>query len=452
MLKLGHEKDSLMSFEKIGLIKPLLDAIGELGYTEPTVIQERAIGLVLAKKDIFATAQTGTGKTAAFMLPIIQRLRDNKPLAPKAVRVIIMTPTRELAMQIEEETKKYAKYMNLSIALLVGGKSLESQEKRLQDGIDILIATPGRLREHIIKKSILLEALEIFVVDEADRMLDMGFVTDIRLIHAELPRRHQTLLFSATYTDKVRKLSRLVLRKPEFIETAKQNKTVDAINQQIYLVDADRKAELLSFLIGSRNFQQVLVFTKTKKSADILVEELKLDGLKAEVIHGEKTLAQRNKTLTKFKKKELNVLVATDIASRGIDIEQLPQVINYELPSVAEDYVHRIGRTGRAGHDGEAITLLDLNDKEQMKVIERLIHVKIPRSEIEGFEVDITKKADQDELKPKRPKKAPLKQHNVKKGTGKSLQKKIVATTKKAPTPTKSPSKKKRKTTKRDGK
>ena len=445
MLKLDHEKDSLMSFEKIGLIKPLLDAISELGYTEPTVIQERAIGLVLAKKDIFATAQTGTGKTAAFMLPIIQRLRDNKPLAPKAVRVIVMTPTRELAMQIEEETKKYAKYMDLSITLLVGGKSLESQEKRLQDGIDILIATPGRLREHIIKKSIVLEALEIFVVDEADRMLDMGFVTDIRLIHAELPRRHQTLLFSATYTDKVRKLSRLILKKPEFIETAKQNKTVEAINQQIYLVDADRKAQLLSFLIGSRNFQQVLVFTKTKKSADILVEELKLDGLKAEVIHGEKTLAQRNKTLTKFKKKELNVLVATDIASRGIDIEQLPQVINYELPSVAEDYVHRIGRTGRAGHDGEAITLLDINDKEQMKVIERLIHVKIPRSEIKGFEVDITKKADQDDLKPKRPKKAPLKQTHVKKGTGKSVQKKIAAAPKKAPT------QKKRKTTKRDG-
>ncbi|WP_345979368.1 DEAD/DEAH box helicase [Sulfurimonas sp. HSL3-2] len=394
-----------MSFEKIGLIKPILDAISELGYSEPTPIQDRTIGLVLAKKDIFATAQTGTGKTAAFLLPIIQRLRDNKPLSSKAVRVIVMTPTRELAIQIKDEADKYAKYMNQSISLLVGGKSLESQEKQLKNGVDILIATPGRLREHILNKSIDLKFLEIFVVDEADRMLDMGFVTDIRLIHAELPKRHQTLLFSATYNDKVRKLSRLILKKPEFIETAKQNKTVDAINQLIYLVDADRKAELLSFLIGSKNYQQVLVFTRTKKSADILVEELKLDGLKAEVIHGDKTLAQRNKTLTKFKKKEIRVLVATDIASRGIDIEQLPQVINYELPSVAEDYIHRIGRTGRAGHDGEAITLLDINEKEQMKVIERLMHIKVPRVEVEGFEVDITKKAASDDIKPNRPKK-----------------------------------------------
>ena len=394
-----------MSFEKIGLIKPILDAIHELGYHEPTPIQDRTINLVLAKKDIFATAQTGTGKTAAFLLPIIQRLRDNKPLSPKAVRVVIMTPTRELAIQIEAEGKKYAKHMDLSFALLVGGKSLESQEKKLKNGIDILVATPGRLREHIINKSIDLQYLEIFVVDEADRMLDMGFVTDIRLIHAELPKRHQTLLFSATYNDKVRKLSRLILKKPEFIETAKQNKTVEAIDQLIYLVDADRKAELLSFLIGSKNYQQVLVFTRTKKSADILVEELKLDGLKAEVLHGDKTLAQRNKTLEKFKKKEIRVLVATDIASRGIDIEQLPQVINYELPSVAEDYIHRIGRTGRAGHIGEAITLLDINEKEQMKAIERLMHVKVPRVELKGFEVDITKKANQDDIKPNRPKK-----------------------------------------------
>ena len=434
-----------MSFEKIGLIKPIRDAIGELGYTEPTPIQDRTIGLVLAKKDIFATAQTGTGKTAAFMLPIIQRLRDNKPLASKSVRVVVMTPTRELAMQIEEETKKYLKYMDSSIALLVGGKSLEAQVKQLENGIDILIATPGRLREHIINKTIDLKHIEIFVIDEADRMLDMGFVTDIRLIHAELRKGHQTLLFSATYTDKVRKLSRLVLKKPEFVETARQNKTIDAINQQIYLVDADRKAELLSYLIGSKNYQQVLVFTKTKKSADILVEELKLDGLKAEVIHGDKTLAQRNKTLTKFKKKELNVLVATDIASRGIDIEQLPQVINYELPSVPEDYVHRIGRTGRAGHVGEAITLLDINEKEHMKAIERLIQIKIPRSEIKSFEVDITKKATHDDIKSNRPKKVYPKQTSIKAAGDKSK-------TTKASQKKKAPVGKKRKTTKRSGK
>lgn len=399
-----------MSFEKIGLIKPLLDAIDELGYTEPTVIQERTIGLVLAKKDVFATAQTGTGKTAAFMLPILQRLRIQKTVPTKAVRVIVMAPTRELAIQIQEETLKYSKYMQISTALLVGGKSLESQQNKLKNGIDILIATPGRLREHIIKKSIDLNSLEILVVDEADRMLDMGFVTDIRLIHAELPKRHQTLLFSATYTEKVRKLSRLILKKPEFIETAKQNKTVEIINQQIYLVDADKKASLLSYLIGSKNLQQVLVFTRTKKSADSLVEELKLDGLKAEVLHGDRTLPQRNKTLTKFKKKEIQVLVATDIASRGIDIEQLPYVINYELPAVQEDYVHRVGRTGRAGNEGEAITLLDITEKEQMKAIERVIGTKVPREEIAGFEVDITKKATEEEIiKPLQRKKAPSK-------------------------------------------
>ena len=411
-----------MSFEKIGLIKPLLDAIDELGYTEPTVIQERTIGLVLAKKDVFATAQTGTGKTAAFMLPILQRLRIQKTVPTKAVRVIVMTPTRELAIQIQEETLKYAKYMQVSTALLVGGKSLESQQNKLKNGIDILIATPGRLREHIIKKSIDLNFLEILVVDEADRMLDMGFVTDIRLIHAELPRRHQTLLFSATYTEKVRKLSRLILKKPDFIETAKQNKTVEIINQQIYLVDADKKASLLSYLIGSRNLQQVLVFTRTKKSADILVEELKLDGLKAEVLHGDRTLPQRNKTLTKFKKKEIQVLVATDIASRGIDIEQLPYVINYELPAVPEDYVHRVGRTGRAGNEGEAITLLDITEKEQMKAIERVIGMKIPREEIAGFEVDITKKATEEEIiKPLQRKKAPLKSNKPKPAANKKV-------------------------------
>jgi ATP-dependent RNA helicase RhlE len=425
-----------MSFEKIGLIKPLLDAVSELGYTQPTVIQERTIGLVLAKKDIFATAQTGTGKTAAFMLPILQRLRIQKEVPTKAVRVIVITPTRELAIQIQEETLKYSKYMQISSALLVGGKSLESQQNKLKNGIDILIATPGRLREHIIKKSIDLDFLEILVVDEADRMLDMGFVTDIRLIHAELPKRHQTLLFSATYTDKVRKLSRLILKKPEFIETAKQNKTVEIINQQIYLVDADKKASLLAYLIGSRNLQQVLVFTRTKKSADTLVAELQLDGLKAEVLHGDKTLPQRNKTLTKFKKKEIQVLVATDIASRGIDIEQLPYVINYELPAVPEDYVHRVGRTGRAGNEGEAITLLDITEKEHMKAIERVIGTKIAREEIPGFEVDITKKATEEEIiKPLQRKKAPTKSTKPKPTINK-----------------KAPLQKKRKITKRSGK
>jgi len=375
-----------MSFEKIGIIKPLLDAVNELGYKKPTTIQSRAISHVLAKKDIFATAQTGTGKTAAFLLPSLQRLRHKKTLQPKAVRAIIVSPTRELAVQIEKELLSYAKYMDISSVLLVGGKSLQTQLKHLKKGVDIAVATPGRLKEHIINGSINLKSVEIFIVDEADRMLDMGFVTDLRLLHVELPKNHQTLLFCATQTEKVRKLSKLILKKPIFIETARQNSATELIDQQIYLVDKEKKAALLAFLIGSRNMDQVLVFTKTKQSADALTDELKLDGLKADVIHGDKTKAKRNKTLQKFKSKEINVLVATDIASRGIDINGLPQVINFELPSLKEDYVHRIGRTGRAGNKGEAITLLDDDDKEQMRRIEKLLHVKIPKEEIKGFE------------------------------------------------------------------
>ncbi len=375
-----------MSFEKIGIIKPLLDAINELGYKKPTTIQSRAILHVLAKKDVFAAAQTGTGKTAAFLLPSLQRLRHKKTLQPKAVRAIIVSPTRELAVQIEKELLSYAKYMDISSVLLVGGKSLETQIKHLKKGVDIAVATPGRLKEHIINGSINLKSVEIFIVDEADRMLDMGFVTDLRLLHVELPKNHQTLLFCATQTQKVRKLSKLILKKPIFIETARENSATELINQQIYLVDKEKKAALLAFLIGSRNMDQVLVFTKTKQSADTLADELKLDGLKADVIHGDKTKARRNKTLQKFKSKEINVLVATDIASRGIDINGLEQVINFELPSLKEDYVHRIGRTGRAGNKGEAITLLDDDDKEQMKHIEKLLHVKILKEEIKGFE------------------------------------------------------------------
>ncbi len=375
-----------MSFEKIGIIKPLLDAIHELGYKKPTTIQSRAISHVLAKKDIFAAAQTGTGKTAAFLLPSLQRLRHKKILQPKAVRAIIVSPTRELAVQIEKELLSYAKYMDISSVLLVGGKSLQTQLKHLKKGVDIAVATPGRLKEHIINGSINLKSVEIFIVDEADRMLDMGFVTDLRLLHVELPKNHQTLLFCATQTEKVRKLSKLILKKPIFIETARQNSATELIDQQIYLVDKEKKAALLAFLIGSRNMDQVLVFTKTKQSADTLTDELKLDGLKADVIHGDKTKARRNKTLQKFKSKEINVLVATDIASRGIDINGLEQVINFELPSLKEDYIHRIGRTGRAGNKGEAITLLDDDDKEQMKHIEKLLHVKILKEEVKGFE------------------------------------------------------------------
>jgi len=425
-----------MSFEKLGVFKPLLDAINDLGYKEPTLVQKRAIPVVLSKKDIFATAQTGTGKTAAFALPILQRLR--KGAEEKGVRAVILSPTRELSIQIHDDIESYAKYMDIKTAILVGGKDLQKQRQKLKKGIDIVIATPGRLLEHI-ENGLSLKDVEIFVLDEADRMLDMGFTKDIRKIHPLMPKRHQTLLFSATFSDKVRKLSKLILTKPTFIETAKHNTTVDTINQVAYLVDTARKAELLAYIIGSRNFPQVLVFTRTKASADALAEELKKDGLKCGVIHGDRTKANRLKTLNQFKEGKFRVLVATDIASRGLDIEELPYVINYELPSIPEDYVHRVGRTGRAGREGEAISLIDIYEKYDIKDIEKLIGQKIPQEVVEGFEPDPNiRRKDIDEVKLKAEH-----QREAKKFVKKAAPKKVTAKSLKT-------AKKKRKTTKRD--
>jgi len=430
-----------MSFEKLGIIKPLLRAVESMGFKEPTTIQQRAIPLVLAKSDIFATAQTGTGKTAAFGLPLLQRLR--KPVEGRGVRGVILSPTRELSIQIYEDLENYAQNMDIKIMILVGGKDLEKQKKRIKEGVDIVIATPGRLMEHT-EHGLSLKDVEIFVLDEADRMLDMGFTKDIKKIHPLLPKRHQTLLFSATYSEKVRKLSKLILTKPAFIETAKKNTTVDTINQIAYLVDTKRKAELLAYLIGSRNYPQVLVFTRTKASADELIIELKKDGLKAGVIHGDKTKANRLKTLTQFKEGHFKVLVATDIASRGLDIEHLPYVINYELPSIPEDYVHRVGRTGRAGREGEAISLIDIYEKYDIKDIEKLIGQKIPQETVEGFEPDPTiRRKDVDEVKLKAEHKrisAKKERAYSKNTTGMPKSRKQAKVTKK-----------KRKTTKRDG-
>lgn len=430
-----------MSFEKLGLIKPLLGAIKELGYEHPTVIQNRAIPLVLAKSDIFATAQTGTGKTAAFALPILQKLRNTEGTEDRAVRAVILSPTRELSIQIFEDIGNYAKHMKVECAVLVGGKDIETQQRALKKGVDIIIATPGRFLEHV-ENGLDIKSVAFFVIDEADRMLDMGFSKEIRKVHPLLPKRHQTLLFSATYSDKVRKLSKLVLTKPAFIETSKKNSTVDRINQVAYMVDTNRKAELLAYLIGSRNYPQVLVFTRTKVSADELFIELQKDGLKCGIIHGDKTQANRLKTLTQFKEGKIKVLVATDIASRGLDIEELPYVINYELPSVAEDYVHRVGRTGRAGRDGEAISLLDIYEKYDVKEIERVIGQKIPQETVEGFEPDPTiRRKDQDELKLKSEHKKQEKKHATHKVRRPSANNSGMVTKRTA---------KKRKTTKRD--
>jgi ATP-dependent RNA helicase RhlE len=430
-----------MSFEKLGIIKPLLSAIKDMGYEHPTLVQKRAIPLVLAKSDIFATAQTGTGKTAAFGLPLLQRLR--KPVEGKGVRAVILSPTRELSIQIFEDIENYAKNMNIKTMILVGGKDLEKQRQRIKEGVDIIIATPGRLIEHT-ENGLNLKDVETFILDEADRMLDMGFTKDIRKIHPLLPKRHQTLLFSATYSEKVRKLSKLVLTKPAFIETAKKNTTVDTINQTAYLVDQKRKAELLAYLIGSRNFPQVLVFTRTKASADELIVELKKDGLKCGVIHGDKTKANRLKTLIQFKEGVFKVLIATDIASRGLDIENLPYVINYELPSVPEDYIHRVGRTGRAGRQGEAISLIDIYEKHDIKDIERLIGQKIPQKTVDGFEPDPTiRRKDIDEVKLKA-------EHKRASGKRERQYNKNTSSVPKTKKQMKA-SKKKRKTTKRDG-
>jgi len=431
-----------MSFEKLGLIKPLLSAIAEMGYKHPTLIQKRAIPLVLAKSDIFATAQTGTGKTAAFGLPILQRLRKTEANETRLLKAVILSPTRELSIQIFEDLQNYAKNMKVECAVLVGGKDIASQQRAMKKGVDIIIATPGRFLEHV-ENGLNIENIEFLVLDEADRMLDMGFSKEIRKVHPLLPKRHQTLLFSATYSDKVRKLSKLVLTKPAFIETSKKNSTVDTINQVAYMVDTNRKAELLAYLIGSRNYPQVLVFTKTKVSADLLVEELKKDGLNCDVIHGDKTQAKRLKTLKKFKEGSVKVLVATDIASRGLDIEELPYVINYELPSVAEDYVHRVGRTGRAGREGEAISLLDIYEKYDIKEIEKVIGMKIDKEVVEGFEPDPTirrKDVDEKRLKGEHKKPSAKKERNHNTNTSNRPQtKKQMKVTKK-----------KRKTTKRD--
>ncbi len=403
-----------MRFEDFGLDEAILRAVKDLGYETPTYIQKRAIPVVLEKKDIFATAQTGTGKTAAFGLPILHKLKKHFPKYPRA---LILAPTKELALQISEDFKTYGKYLNLRVAMIVGGKDFVSQKKELKRGVDIIVATPSKILEHI-QSGFELGDIEFFILDEADRMLDMGFVKDIRKIDEHLHKKHQTLLFSATITDKVRKLSKLLLRKPIFIETAKKNTTVKNVKQIAYKVDTPQKAEACAYLIGRGNYDQTLVFTKTKKSADELVKELKEFGLKAEVIHGDVQRSTRLRRINEFKEKKFNVLVATDIASRGLDIAELACVINYELPASLSDYIHRVGRTGRAGREGVAISLLDIYERYDIRQIEKIIEEKIPQEILEGFEPDLTlKREDRDAIKLKSEYKNQYKKRRVKKPT-----------------------------------
>ncbi|HEM7868131.1 DEAD/DEAH box helicase [Burkholderia multivorans] len=380
-----------MSFESLGLAEPLVKAVNELGYTSPTPIQQQAIPAVLGGGDLLAGAQTGTGKTAGFTLPILQRLHTfytEHRSARRAVRALILTPTRELAAQVEESVRAYSKYLKLRSTVMFGGVSINPQIDALKRGVDIVVATPGRLLDHMQQKTIDLSDLDILVLDEADRMLDMGFIHDIKRVLAKLPPRRQNLLFSATFSDEIKALADSLLDSPALIEVARRNTTAETVAQKIHPVDRDRKRELLTHLIREHNWFQVLVFTRTKHGANRLAEQLTKDGISAMAIHGNKSQSARTRALAEFKNNTLQVLVATDIAARGIDIDQLPHVVNFDLPNVPEDYVHRIGRTGRAGATGEAVSLVCVDEKQLLRDIERLIKREIPREVIAGFEPD----------------------------------------------------------------
>ncbi len=383
-----------MSFSKLGLSDALVRAVTEHGYTQPTPVQAQAIPAVLAGGDLLAGAQTGTGKTAGFVLPMLQRLAmANGALlstrnGSKPIRALILTPTRELAAQVEESVRTYGKYSKFSSTVVFGGVGIHPQIAQFKRGIDILVATPGRLLDHLGQGTVNLSHVEILVLDEADRMLDMGFIRDIKRILAVLPKRRQNLLFSATFSDEIKTLADSLLNAPAMIEVARRNSTVEIITQKVHPVDRDRKRELLSHLIKTQNWRQVLVFTRTKHGANKLAEQLNHDGITALAIHGNKSQSARTRALAEFKEGDLQVLVATDIAARGIDIDQLPHVVNYDLPNVPEDYVHRIGRTGRAGATGEAISLVCVDERDFLRDIERLIKREIPSVVVAGFTPD----------------------------------------------------------------
>lgn len=381
-----------MLFTELGLSTELLQAISETGYTTPTPIQQKAIPVILTGKDILAGAQTGTGKTAGFTLPLLHRLQQKNsgklPNGRKPIRALILTPTRELAAQVHESVRTYGKHLRLRSQVVFGGVSINPQMMHLRAGVDILVATPGRLLDLINQNAVAINSVEIFVLDEADRMLDMGFIHDIKKIMAMLPKQRQNLLFSATFSDDIKKLADKLLNSPELIEVAKRNTASERVEQSIYPVDRNRKRELLVHLIKEGNWQQVLVFTRTKHGANKLTEQLNTDGISAAAIHGNKSQGARTKALADFKSGKSRALIATDVAARGIDIDKLPHVVNFELPNVPEDYVHRIGRTGRAEAEGEAISLVCVDEKEFLHDIEKLIKKEIPKIIIPGFEPD----------------------------------------------------------------
>ncbi|ADE12577.1 DEAD/DEAH box helicase [Sideroxydans lithotrophicus] len=405
-----------MSFKSLGLSEEIARAVSERGYTEPTPIQAQAIPVILKGGDLMGGAQTGTGKTAGFTLPLLQRLME-KPISgqpsPQSspasgrggerekhssirapIRALVLTPTRELAAQVEESVRLYGKYLPLKSMMMFGGVNINPQIKQLHGRVDILVATPGRLLDHLQQKTVDLSHVEILVLDEADRMLDMGFIRDIKRVLAVLPKQRQNLLFSATFSDEIKLLADGLLNNPALIEVARRNQANELIEQRVYPVDRERKRNLLTHLIKDHNWFQVLVFTRTKHGANNLADHLNKEGIPAMAIHGNKSQAARTRALAEFKTAKLQVLVATDIAARGIDISELPHVVNYELPNVPEDYVHRIGRTGRAGSEGEASSLVCIDEKKLLHDIERLIKREIPVVQVPGFEPDPRIKAE----------------------------------------------------------
>lgn len=382
-----------MTFKNFNLLPEIFRAVEEMGYDQPTPIQLQAIPLILEGGDVLAAAQTGTGKTAGFAIPLLQNLiKNNKPKG--IVRCLILTPTRELAAQVGDNVRLLSKYLPLRSMDIFGGVNVNRQINSLRKGIDLLIATPGRLLDLVGQNEVDLSQVEILVLDEADRMLDMGFIHDIRKVLALLPKKRQTLLFSATFSDPIKKLAESFLHAPKLIQVAQENSAAESVGQTIHPVDSKRKHPLLSFLISSKKWRQVLVFVRTKHGANRLAEKLTNDGIPSSAIHGNKSQGARTKALDDFKKGTVQVLVATDIAARGIDIDQLPHVVNFDLPNVPEDYVHRIGRTGRAGNCGEAVSLVCIDEHELLTGIERLLKKKIPKEIIAGFEPDPRIKAE----------------------------------------------------------
>jgi len=375
-----------MTFESLGLSNALVKAVEKKGYTEPSPIQEKAIPLILEGKDVLASAQTGTGKTAGFTLPMLHRLVAENKWKRRPIRALVLTPTRELAAQVYDNVREYSEYLDIKSMVIFGGVNQKPQIRALRSGVDVLVATPGRLLDLQSQGVLSLGKVEFLVLDEADRMLDMGFLRDIKKVLELVPKERQTLLFSATFSREIKSFASSILRNPVAVEAAPENTTAEKVEQKVYRVDKDKKTELVIKLIDDGNWKQVLVFTRTKHGANRLTEKMSKKGITAAAIHGNKSQNARTKALDGFKKNKVRVLVATDIAARGLDIPLLPHVINFELPNVPEDYVHRIGRTGRAGASGEAISLVCGEEREYLKSIEKLLGEKMPTASIQGYE------------------------------------------------------------------